>query len=105
VVRYLKPKKALSSMKETQNSTVTALIFRIMKEEVTSDNDDTFLRAVIAHIKDVPVEYHERFVKFMARSTREVKDVTLSTATELYQTWVDAFAKEKRERLMLGEDY
>jgi hypothetical protein len=90
-------------MEETGDKSVNTEVYRLLRENVSNDKQDTFLKTVTKYIAEIPEGYRIRFVNFIATRINEVKG--LAATKDLYALWVDAFAKEKRDRALLGEDY
>ncbi len=84
-----------------QSNAVNEEVYRLLREEVSEENQDNFLKVVTNHLQGVPEEYHLRFVKFIAKTVGEVKNIT----KDLYRLWLDALANEKHDRAILGNDY
>ena len=55
--------------------------------------------------KSVQVEYHERFLNFMANNLKHARIKTLKLVENLFSIWKEALSKEKREKKMLDKDY
>lgn len=68
-------------------NSLNAEVFRLLREEVDTEHQDGFLRAVISHIRNTP-------------------NITVTDVRQFfYDIWIGAVAREKSDKERLGDDY